>query len=254
MIGKAGAGSGFRGLGKYLEEGRKGEAHERVAWVEGRNLPTADIGTATKIMRATANENGRIEKPVYHLSLAWDAGDSPSRQQMSAAAEQVLQDLGLEKHQTLVVAHNDGKTPHLHLLVNRVGPDGKAWDRSHDYARIERSLRALERENGWREVPGRHHQLERQQRPERAQLSQGERRKAERTQQPPFAVLVKIEAGRTIREAETWQELHRGLAEHGLRVEKEGRGLVVTDGSEKAKASSIDRAASLAALERRLGF
>jgi hypothetical protein len=64
---------------------------------------------------------------------------------------------------------------------------------------------------------------------------------------------VRREAGPHLTGARSWAELERGLAGHGLSVRVDGRGLVVTDGVRKAKASDIDRSVSRAHLERRLG-
>jgi hypothetical protein len=55
------------------------------------------------------------------------------------------------------------------------------------------------------------------------------------------------------REAGSWNELHERLAEHGLFLQRQGQGLVVTDDHRHVKASSVDRSASLKALETRLG-
>lgn len=254
MIGKAKTGKGFGGLLRYLESGKDGKQQDRVDWIEARNLPTADPETAAKLMRATANENSRVEKPVYHLSLAWDVKDRPSQAQMLETADRVVQHLGLERHQALYVAHNDGATPHVHIAINRVGPDGRAWNNGHDYRRIEQVLRQVEQAQGWRQVPGRHHQPEGQQRPAERAPSSGQLRQAERTGQAPFAELLKLAgAAETLRQAKTWEELHSKLAADRIYLRKEGRGLVVTDLAEKAKASSLGRDLSLAALEKRLG-
>jgi hypothetical protein len=59
-------------------------------------------------------------------------------------------------------------------------------------------------------------------------------------------------AGRPSR-TRSWSELHEKLAEQGLYLERKGQGLVVTDDHAHVKASSVDRVASLRALEARFG-
>ncbi len=54
MIGVSSSGRTFHGLAKYLEAGRSGREHDRVAWASARNLPTEEPELAAKIMRATA--------------------------------------------------------------------------------------------------------------------------------------------------------------------------------------------------------
>ena len=98
MIGKVRRGSGFAGLLRYLETGKDGASPDRVDWVEARNLPTEDPSTAGILMRATAHESDRVEKPVYHLSISFDHGDRVNRRTMVAVADRVLSDLGLEEH------------------------------------------------------------------------------------------------------------------------------------------------------------
>ena len=68
MIGKVMNGRGFGGLARYLESGKTGNHPERVEWIEARNLPTSDPRTASLLMRATAAQSDRVQKPVYHLA------------------------------------------------------------------------------------------------------------------------------------------------------------------------------------------
>ncbi len=98
-------------------------------------------------MHVTAQVLSRCEKPVYHVSLSFDKKDAPTRTQMEGACDAVLRDLGLEDHQAFLEAHNDTAHPHVHMMINRVHPEtGRAWSTSHDYRRIERTLRGLEAE------------------------------------------------------------------------------------------------------------
>src|SRR5690606_13710093 len=65
--------------------------------------------------------------------------------------------------------------------------------------------------------------------------------------------LVRREASRDFREAASWKDLEERLARRGLFLEARGRGLVVTDGLEVAKVSSIAREISRIKLEQRFG-
>src|SRR2546428_248828 len=139
------------------------------------------------MMQATANANEQIEAPVYHLTINFDPADPVTPERMQAVADRVLADLGLAEHQALMVAHRDRTHPHVHIMVNRVHPvTGLAWDRWQDQPKIQRALRLLERELGLREVAGRLYQLDGQEPPERAPLTNGERRQAERSGDPAF--------------------------------------------------------------------
>jgi hypothetical protein len=255
VIAKVMRGRGFSGLARYLETGKEVNTQQRVEWIEARNLPTTDPRTAGLLMRATAAQSHRVQRPVYHVALSFDPGDPVDPTKMNAVADRLLHDLGLQEHQVLIVAHGDTTHRHVHLMVNRVHPETfRAWDPKHDYTQIERSLREQERALGLREVPGHHYKLEGQTPPDRSEsLTTGQLRKWERAGEIPFDELVRQTAGGDFREARNWAELEERLAKHGLRLEPRGRGLVVTDGTEVVKVSSVARDLSRRKLEERLG-
>ena len=156
MIGVSSSNKSFRVLARYLVEGRVEEAENRVAWIASRNLPTDDPELAARIMRATAAQNVRVKEPVYHVALSFDPGDVVDRAAMERVGDRVVETLGLQEHQVLIVAHADRDHPHVHLLINRVHPEtGKVWSRWQDYPAIQRVLREEEETLGLRRVPGR---------------------------------------------------------------------------------------------------
>src|SRR5690625_3214052 len=86
-----------------------------------------------------------------------------------------------------------------------------------DYKKLETSLRSLEREFGWKEVPGHHIQLEGQQKPKYGQtLNRLEAEQVKRGQQP-FFVHVREHAMEDFRQAGSWKELHNDWPKRGLR-------------------------------------
>lgn len=243
VIGKATLGGDFPGLADYLARDP-----ERVDWMESRNLPTRDPQASACLMRSTARDSERVQKPCYHLSISFDPGDPADRETMRRVADRTLRDLGLQDHQALIVAHKDRRHPHMHIMVNRVDPERRtAWSNSWDFRRIEASLRQQEADLGLRVVPGKH-----------APVPEHARDRMEHTPQrvrgdAAFVERVRAEAGPHLTGARSWAELERGLAGHGLAVRMKGRGMVVTDGTREVKASVIDAAASRFRLERRLG-
>jgi hypothetical protein len=245
------SGRRFAALAKYLVHGRSGAETERVAWTAGRNLGLDDPELAAVLMQATADQNVRVEIPVYHLTINFHPHDVVSQQQMQAVADRVLADLGLAEHQALLVAHQDRAHPHVHIMVNRVHPKTEvAWERWQDRPRIEHTLRELERALGLREVAGRLYQLDGQEPPEPALLTSGERRQAERTGEPAFPDRVRAHLAE-LRAARSWAELDERLCTHGFHLERKGQGLVITDGTHQVKASRVARDLSLRRLEER---
>lgn len=261
MIAKAGTGSDFGGLAQYLATGSKRNAPERVAWVEGRNLPTTDPKLVPAIMAATAAQSLRVQKPVYHLSISWPEEDGVDPTTMAGVAERTLRDIGLGDHQAVIVAHNDTAHPHLHIMVNRVHPEtGKAWSNSLDYRRIETSLREQEHELALREVPGRHTDLD-QGRQMRKRPSRTERARLRRLGEPERLLFsteemagVRVTIGEALSTAGDWRELTNLLAEDGYTLQPKGQGLVIAKGDGYAKLSQVTpRTARLRVLEDRYG-
>ncbi|HEX6749896.1 MAG TPA: relaxase/mobilization nuclease domain-containing protein [Longimicrobium sp.] len=247
-----GLGKGFKGLLSYLETGKDGKQLDRIDWVESRNLGTERLDLGGRFMAATARESVRTEKPVFHFSVSFDPDDPINRDVMRQVADGVLRDLKLDQHQVLIVAHKDTPHRHMHFVVNRVHPEeGRAWKPSHTKRKIEASLRRLEVEHGLRIVPGRLAPV-----PERVREPAAERpAPSPRPARGDAAFLddVTARARPVFERARSWAELESGLAEAGLRVRMNGRGMSVTDGQREVKASEIHRAFSRNAIEKRFG-
>ncbi|HEU4557568.1 MAG TPA: relaxase/mobilization nuclease domain-containing protein [Longimicrobium sp.] len=151
-------GNAFKPIISYLETGEGGlvRKEDRVAWTEFWNLPTRNSEVAACMMRATANASvSNTQEPVYHFSVSLhpdDPGDEPTLRKI---ADRTIRDLGLDEYEVVVVAHKDRSHPHLHFVVNRVHPErGTLWSPWRDYYRLERSMRAQEKEFGLQVVPG----------------------------------------------------------------------------------------------------
>ena len=145
MVASASTGSSFGDLAGYL-----GGGEERVGWVETRNVFADDVPGTVAEMREQAALSSKCEKPVYHVTIAFDPSDNPTEAEIRGAVDRTLRDVGLEDHQALVVRHVDRDHAHVHVMVNRVGPDGRAWSTSQDRRRLRASVERQERELGVR--------------------------------------------------------------------------------------------------------
>ncbi len=244
MIATGRAGKSFRALGAYLAE----KDESRVAWSETRGTIATDPRAAWAEMEAdVADTESRVEKPVYHVIISFDPGDEPTDAELRGTVDRTLRDLGLENHQALAVRHSDTDHDHVHIMVNRVGADGKAWSTSNDAYKLRASVEAQERELGVRWT-GRN--AERVAQAERAAESSRASRPA---RDKGFAAEVRVAAGTDFRDATSWRDLDQRLSARGLRVERRGQGAVVTDGAREAKLSSVSRTVSRGRLESRFG-
>ena len=161
-------GRSFAGAAAYClhdsptPDDRSPETSERVAWADTRNLATFRPERAARLMAATAkaapdlkrlaggSPGGRkLAKPVLHYSLSWAQDETPDRREMSRAVDGSLEVLGLEGHEALVVAHDDTRHPHVHVVANRVDPEtGKAAKLGNSKLRLSRWAEGYEREQG----------------------------------------------------------------------------------------------------------
>jgi hypothetical protein len=247
VISKQTLGGDFGELATYLQTGRH-HVHpdQRVTWMEFRNLPTARLDVAVRLMEGAASRSKATRKPVLHLSISFAPGDPVDAELMRRVMLRTLADQGLEEHQAVIVAHHDTENPHVHAMVNRVHPEtGRAWKGSWSRVRAEASLRRQELELGLRVVPGWLAPVPGQ--PElrpRPRLARGS---------SEFLREVQERASPVFERARSWSELERGLADFGLSVRVNGRGMSVTDGRQEVKASEVGRAYSRQQLENRLG-
>ncbi len=94
----------------------------------------------------------RVEKPVLHLSLRLSPGESLSKEQLTELGQQLANAFDLKDRQYITILHRDTKEPHIHLVANRVGTSGKALSTSHNYLKMDRLCRRLEKEYQLKEV------------------------------------------------------------------------------------------------------
>jgi hypothetical protein len=263
MIGNPYKGRGFKGLLKYLHEGRRGEENpHRVIWSEARNLPSTDPMVVAGVMRATAELSRGVKKPVYHLPISWPPEEQPPKEVQMQVADTLLADLGLSEHEQLIVAHDDGDCPHIHIVVNRVHPEsGRAWNPWRDVYRIMESLERQEKELGFRIVdrPDLEELRKGEKDPDRKKkASREEKLRADREGDKPVAKWSETEMRRIrsditshFKDATSWVDLEARLEAHGLHLKRAGQGFRITDGEHFMTLSKVGKHARQDRLENR---
>jgi hypothetical protein len=133
-----------------------------VVFTAARNLANADPHAALDEMWRTAEDAAHLKLraghaltgrknvlPVKTVSLAWAPGQSPTREEMCAAADSFLKAMAWGEHQALYVAHNDTAHAHLHIILNRVHPDtGRTLNDWQERKRAQRWALDNETEQG----------------------------------------------------------------------------------------------------------
>ncbi|MBN7783673.1 relaxase/mobilization nuclease domain-containing protein [Ponticoccus gilvus] len=244
MIAKIIKGKDFGGLAHYLTDGGRGEV------LDMRNLASDTPDAAASEMQVAASVSRRTQSPVMHITVSYDPADSePSNAQMADDAAEVLRRLGLERNQAVVIRHRDRDHHHMHIVANRVGPDGKAVSDSNSYPRTEAALRDIEARRGLTVTPGRHAP---------SPLS-GERMEGPRGSIDPRQHRAPESVKQTLLNSQNWGDLRRGLKRDGWQLEIVQRGkrpagaiLIGPDG-QRIAAGKIDRNTTLARLRARLG-
>jgi hypothetical protein len=243
----------FAALARYLMLGKERPPHpDRVAWIMGHNLHTADPELAAALMTATAERSRRCREPCYHLSINWREDEQPSPETMQEVATRTLAMAGLAEHQALIVGHGDKPHRHLHMMINRVHPEtGRAWSNSHDYRRFDRIMRLLAEEYGFVHAPC--HRFD----PEltddllkgpNSAATWAARRGAATTRRQWSARDARTYGARLSAEFDTasrWEDLAAKVAADGYRLEAKGKGHVVgnADGYAKLSALGLQRTA-----------
>lgn len=253
-----------RDLADYIRAPEQQNSGEKVLHSGGRGFIGSSHAAQREEMVALAAEAVRSKNPVNHYVVSWREGEQPSRQQIEQAVDILLDEFGLQGHQVIYGLHQDTDNIHLHLAINRVHPETLKCveiNKGFDIEAAHRAIARIEHAQGWQRERGARYQVL-----ENGELGR-EHRDSEKPRQPgqrkrdmenrigeKSAERIAIEDGAPIvRRAQSWAQLHRELAERGMRYEKKGSGAVILVGDVPVKASSAGREASMGSLRKRLG-
>lgn len=150
MIGKIVTGKSFRGCLQYC-------LHDKIAGEKKNELVMKDRAEVilynqcygnTRDLIQQFNEvrqlNPRLSKPVLHVTLSLAKGESLPNYKLAEMARDCAHDLGFTNNQFVAVLHKDTDHPHIHIVANRIGYDGKTVSDSNNYQKIAKLCRRLE--------------------------------------------------------------------------------------------------------------
>lgn len=145
MIGKIIIGKSFRGCISYcLDKDRAEVLQQHLCFGEKKEI----IQQFNEVRQL----NERVSKPVMHITLSLVPGEKLLDKQQHQLLEAAANDLGYANNQWMAIAHRDTSHQHFHIVVNRIGFDGKTLSDSNNYKRIANFCRRMEKELGLQEV------------------------------------------------------------------------------------------------------
>ena len=113
------------------------------------------IDTAAAEMKGVESLNPRCNDAVFHYELAWPPGERPTRAQWTDSAVYTLNQLGYKGHQYVIVAHDDKRHFHIHIMLNKVHPvTFKAHTPYRNWIILDAAIRSLEAKYGWSHTAG----------------------------------------------------------------------------------------------------
>jgi hypothetical protein len=160
----------FRSTIRYAARSRpRVDADVLPAEVVFSNLPDVSPDQVCELMEERAELSSRVRKPCYHISLTLPQDDARGfdSSDWSDLTEDFIERMELSDRQAVAYLHTDAiypdgeERPHVHLVANRVGEDGRCIDTSWDFYRAQTALRQAEihlgliRERSSWEVPRR---------------------------------------------------------------------------------------------------
>jgi len=237
--------SDFGELVAYITDSQSKQ--ERVGYVAVANCQSIDPEIAALEVINTQAQNTRAEADkTYHLIVSFRAGEQVSDEVLAVIESRICDGLGFGEHQRVSAVHHDTDNLHLHIAINKIHPTRYTIHAPYnDHKTLGKLCEQLEREFG----------LERDNHAPVKTAS--ENRVADMERHAGIESLVswvRRECADQIKTAQTWGDLHKTLAEHGLQIQAKGNGFVLAsqDGV-IVKASTVDRSFSRAQLEARLG-
>ena len=253
----------IRDLIDYIRDPKNQNKEEKILYSNARGFLCDSHLAQREEMVALATDAVRSKSPVNHYVLSWREGEIPTPEQVEEAVSLFTKELGLSDHQCIYALHSDTDNIHLHIAINRVHPQTQKAveiNKGFDLEAAHRAVAMIEHTQGWQREENGRYQVENGQcvRVQQAtdtqrQPDQKKRDMEHRTGEKSAERIAIEEASPIIKQAKSWAQLHEELAAKGMRYEKTGSGAVVFVGDVAVKASSVDRNASLAKLQKRLG-
>lgn len=220
MIGKVVTGCSFSGCISYCLDDKKVEKKSSDRPMKDRaKIFTSNlcVGSKKELIRQF-NEvrklNPKQTKPVMHLTISFPPDEKITKAVLIQITAHCSREFGFENNQFIAVEHFDTKHQHFHIVVNRIGYDGRTVSDSNNFKKVSEFCRRMEKTFNLKEVLS----------PKKF-LQTGER-EAPRLDRRKDALKVFI--GDALVKAKSYQEFAQAMSQGGYEIEK-GRGISFLD-------------------------
>ncbi len=215
-------------------------AERVIAWGSGNLLGSTPAAMAREMFdlaaAARGNDHRKSVDPHEHLVISFERSDVVTSEDIERAIQLALAELGMQEHMYAYAAHDDTDNLHAHLIFSRVDPvtlkhvkiEFPVLKAEMIGARINHAL-------GLPPMQGNRYRVN----PETDEVELMEQQAVKQ----PMLFQDILDTSRS------WQEFHQRTRTIGINYNKKGSGALIND----AKASDVNRAASLSKLVARWG-
>ena len=118
--------------------------------IHSQHLAGENPREITEEFKIVQSQNPRTKKNTlsFVLSPSIKDGKRLSKQELSELVKRFIKAMGLKERQAIAFVHRDKKHTHIHLYVNRIGFDGKAYKDSFIGKRSQQRVHEVAREMG----------------------------------------------------------------------------------------------------------
>ena len=118
--------------------------------IHSQHLAGENPKEITEEFRIVQSQNPRTKKNTlsFVLSPSIEDGKRLSKEELSELTKKFIKAMGLKERQAIAFVHRDKEHTHIHLYVNRIGFDGKAYNDSFIGKRSQQRAHEVAREMG----------------------------------------------------------------------------------------------------------
>ena len=97
-------------------------------------------------LEALSSRNNQVKYPQFHVAIS-TKGRTHSKEELSAIAQQWMQEMGYGMQPYLLIYHKDTANNHVHIVSTRIGRDGKKIADAFEKIRAYKFLNQILGEN-----------------------------------------------------------------------------------------------------------